>query len=157
MLHHASLRYGWVLALLLAACGPAAQFPGTPLASPTPAGDWTVKLTQSGGFAGVMLTVQVSSNGTLVAANQRAGRSVTRSVPTETIAQIAHQSYGLVQITPVPRRSGCADCYLYRLEFSSPGRSGYIEADDTTLSASSAADLIRLLQQLRDEALKAAS
>ncbi len=136
MLHHASLRYGWVLALLLAACGPAAQFPDAPQASPTPASDWTVKLTQSGGFAGVMLSVEVSADGTLVAANQRAGRSVTRSVPAETIAQIARQSYGLLQTTPVAPRSGCADCFLYRLEFSSPGRSGYIEADDTTLSAS---------------------
>ncbi len=157
MLHHASLRYGWVLALLLAACGPAAQFPGAPQASATPAGDWTVKLTQSGGFAGVMLTVQVSADGTLTAANQRAGSSVTRSLPPETIAEIARHSYGLLQTTPVAPHSGCADCFHYRLEFSAPNRTGYIEDDDTTLAASGAADLIRLLQQLRDDALKAAS
>ncbi len=157
MLHHAFLRYGWILALLLAACGPAAQSPVAPQASPSPAGEWTVKLTQSGGFAGVMLTVQVSADGTLVAENQRAGSSVTKSLPPETIARIASQSSQFLQMTPVAPRSGCADCFLYKLEFHALDRTSYVEADDTTLAASGAADLVRLLQQLRDEALKAAS
>ncbi len=157
MSHRVFLPYSWILALLLAACGPAAAFPIVPQASPSSAMQWTVKLTQSGGFAGVMLTVQVSSDGTLVAENQRAGSSVTRRLPPETIGLIALHYSRLSQGTSAAPRSGCADCFLYRLEFSSPERSGHVEADDTTLAASGAADLIRLLQQLRDDALRTGS
>jgi hypothetical protein len=155
MPRHSILRYVWPLVLLAAACAPAAQPPDALQASPSPAGEWTIKLTQSGGFAGVMLTVQVSSDGRLVAENQRAGSSVTKTLPTETTAQIGRYYAQVLQATPIVPRSGCADCFLYRLEFTSAGRGAHIEADDTTLGASGAADLIRLLQQLRDEALRA--
>jgi hypothetical protein len=142
---------------LLAACVPVSRQAEAPQASPSPAGEWTVKLTQSGGFAGVMLTVQVSSDGSLIAENQRAGRKVTKTLPSETTAQIARYYSQLLQVTPAPQRSGCTDCFLYRLDFSAAGRAGRLEADDMTLAASGAADLVSLLRRLREEALQAGS
>src|SRR5512142_1246459 len=155
MSHAGFFRFTWILALALAACGPAVVSPPASQASPAPAQDWTVKLTQSGGFAGVLLTVQVSSDGTLIARNERAGSSVTKSLPPEATAQIASFAAGLAAATSATPRSGCADCFLYRLEVTSGGRSAAIDADDTTLAGSGAAELIQLLQRLRDEALRA--
>ncbi len=155
MTYRRLFRFVWPLALLLAACGPASLQAQAPQASPSPAKEWTVKLTQSGGFAGVLLTVQVSSDGSLIAENQRAGRSVTQTLAPETTAQVGRYYSQLLQLTPAPQRSGCADCFLYRLEFSAAGRAARLEADDTTLVASGAADLIRLLQKLREDALNA--
>ena len=147
------LRYAWLLAVALAACSPAPRIPDVPQALPSPAGDWTIKLTQSGGFAGVLLTVQVSSDGTLTAENQRAGRSVKQSLPPDIVAQLASQVAPVLQVTPAAPRSGCADCFLYRLEFTTEGKTARIEADDMTLSGSGVAGLVKLLQQLRDRAL----
>jgi hypothetical protein len=152
---HRLVRYGWILAFLLAACVPALSRPDAPQALPSPAGDWMLKLTQTGGFAGVKLHVQVSSDGSLTADDQRTGRQVSQTLPPEIVAQIASQVGPLLQATPVPARAGCADCFLYRLEFTSEGKTASLEADDTTLSDSGAADLVKLLQQLRDKALRA--
>ncbi len=153
MLNQGFLRSGCILAILLSACVPALRAPTSPQAVPSPAADWTIKLTQSGGFAGVMLTVQVSSDGRLTAQNQRAMRSVTQILPPETVAQLARYHARALQVTPAAPHTGCADCFLYSLEFSSSGTTSHIEADDTTLADSGVAELVRLLQQVRDRAL----
>jgi len=153
MFIHRLFRYGWIAALLLSACAPGVQMQDAPQVEPSPAGDWTVKLTQSGGFAGVMLTVQVSSDGKLTAENQRTRRSVTQTLPPETVAQIKPQVARVLQVTPAVPHSGCADCFLYRLELTSGDGSTRVEADDMTLADSGIADVVRLLQQLRDRAL----
>jgi hypothetical protein len=153
MFTHGFFRYSWMLALLLAACAPTLQIPDAPQELPSPSGNWTLKLTQSGGFAGVNLTVQVSSDGTLTAENQRAGSSAKQTLAPETVGQLASQVPSLLQVTPAAPRSGCADCFLYRLEFTTDGKTARVEADDMTLSGSGVAELVKLLQQLRDRAL----
>src|SRR5512141_3196161 len=145
-----------VLILFQAACGPLLPAGGAPQPLPSPGESWTVKLTQSGGFAGVLLTVEVSSNGQLKAEDARSGRSVTKSVPPETLAQLVRLYARASIATPAASHSGCADCFLYDLELSSGGRVTTIHADDTTLADSGAADLIALVRQLRDQALKSA-
>jgi hypothetical protein len=147
-------RYGWIVAILLSACGPALQAPEAQQPVPSPAGDWALKLTQSGGFAGVMLTVQVASDGRLTAENQRTKRTVTQTLPADTMAQLAPHLRGVLGVTPPAPRGGCADCFLYHLEFKSGDSVARIDADDTTLGDSGVADLVRFLQQLRDQALR---
>jgi hypothetical protein len=153
---HGLFRVAWILTVLLAGCTPFSRVPDAADPLPSPSGDWTLKLTQSGGFAGVNLVVQVSSDGRLTAEDQRAGRSVSQTLPPEAVAQIAAQVPQGMQSTRVRPNSGCADCFLYRLEFTSGGQTRSLEADDTTLSNSGAAELVRLLQQLRDQALRTA-
>ena len=153
---HRFFRSAWILALLLAGCAPFSRLPDAADPLPSPSGDWTLKFTQSGGFAGVKLIAQVSSDGRLTAEDQRSGRSVSQTLPPEAVAQIAAQVPHVMQGTRVRPNSGCADCFLYRLEFTSGGQTVSLEADDTTLSDSGAAELVKLLQQLRDQALRTA-
>lgn len=154
------------LAVLASGCGPARleSLPPQPLPSPadqqllpSPTGPWTMTLTQSGGFAGVSLGVTVSSDGQLTAQDLKAGRKVTKSLSPETVAKLADLYSAGAFITPQAGRSSCADCFHYDLQVSSGGRVVMVRADDTTLGGSGAADLVRLLQQLRDEALKGQS
>lgn len=153
--------------LFLSACGPAVlQAEGPqPFASPVDlqtqpsfSGPWSLSLTQSGGFAGVMLTVQVSSDGKLTAEDQRSGRSVTQTLPAGTLAKLAELTSSVASTAsgagPKPQKSSCRDCFLYDLQVTSAGRTARIQADDTTLGASGAQELIGLLRQLRDGALR---
>jgi hypothetical protein len=124
--------------LLLAACGSPLSGAGEQQPLPSPASEWTISLTQSGGFAGVMLNITVSSNGKLTAENQRAGRSVTQNVTSETLARLAALSSAVTAPTAGSPHSGCADCFLYDLKIDSGGRSIQLQADDTTLADSGA-------------------
>jgi hypothetical protein len=139
---------------LLAGCARPLLSPSDPQPLPSPTADWKISLTQSGGFAGVMLEVIVSSDGKLTAQNQRSGRMVTQNLTADTIARLGGLSSGIVAATPVVTHSGCADCFVYDLVVESGGRSVQIHADDTTLANSSAEDLIQVLQGLRDAALR---
>jgi hypothetical protein len=143
-------------AIVVAACAPAGGAPDAPQPLPSPAGDWKLKLTQSGGFAGVNLTVEIDSHGQLTATDKRTGRTVSQSLPADTMRRLS-QLYSQVSLTtPRGPGSGCADCFIYSLELSSGGRPMQIQLDDTTLAGSGMADLIQQLQQLRDRALKTA-
>ncbi len=143
-----------MLAALASACGPAEIVPSAPQPLPSPVQSWEISLTQSGGLAGVSLTVTVSSAGQLTAEDHRSGRRVTRSLSPQEITSLAALYASDLQVIRQPARSGCADCFVYDLEASYGGRVTSIHADDTTLEASGAGDLIRMMQRLRDTALK---
>ncbi len=149
------LRMKFSLSLLaififVSSCTQAKPFP-QPL--PSPSGKWVVKLNQSGGIAGVLLSVEISSNGQLKAEDQRSSRIVTQTLPAPTMARLNQ----LVSATAVSSRSlpqsSCADCFIYNLEIQSDAGDLHIQADDTTVKNSGAADLISYANKLRDDAL----
>jgi hypothetical protein len=142
-----------VLALLVACARPLAS-PPNPEPLPSPAARWTMTLTQSGGFAGMIRSVVVSSDGKLTAQDQRSGRSVTQDLTPDTVARLGALVVALGAITPVAPHSSCADCFVYDLKVDAGGHSVEFHADDTTLADSGAEALIQALQALRDAALK---
>ena len=137
--------------LWLAACTPPRAFPPP---NSTPGGNWSVQLTQTGGFAGVQLYIQVSSDGMLTAEDKRSGRRVSSPVSPERMAELS-RLLGQVK-APTAKRppSVCADCFVYDLEIASGSGLVRIQADDMDLSASGAQALIQLLGQMRDQALR---
>ncbi len=126
----------------------------TPQPLPTSSTAWTVKLTQSGGFAGVLLSVEVSSDGHLTAQDERARQSAAETLPDETMARLAELISGTNLSPGAGPSAGCADCFIYDLEIRSDGRTVEMRVDDVTLGASGAADLVALLRELRDKALR---
>lgn len=141
-----------IIILFLSSCSQVKPFP-QPL--PSPSSNWTVKLNQSGGIAGVQLSIEISSNGQLRAEDQRSHRIVTQTLPPQTITKI-HQLIAntSVSVTGVPQ-SGCADCFIYDLEIQTEESDYHINVDDVTMKNSNAADLIASLSKLRDGALAA--
>ncbi len=142
------------LAVLLAACGPATITAPDVQPLPSPSSTWDVSLTQSGGFAGVQLKVEVSSDGRLTAENLRSGSTATRQLDAATLGKLSGLVSAIPASTPQLPASKCADCFLYDLQITSGARTIHIQADDTTLAASGADQLIGLLRELRDTALK---
>lgn len=135
------------------ACG--AVFPFTPVSQslPSPEGEWTLTLRQTGGFVGVQLQVQVTSAGQLTATDERSGRTATQSLPAQTLGQLRQ----LMAAVRIPAGGGtpsaCADCFIYDLTIKNGSGTMSMHADDLTLAGSGAADLITYLTGLRDSAL----
>jgi hypothetical protein len=137
--------------LVLSGCVPATAFP-PPV--PTPAKDWRIELSQTGGFAGVDLSIQVTSDGKMTASDERAHRTVSRPLSEAKIDEL-HKLVARVAPTPTQTPpSVCADCFIYRLEITSSSGTVIVRADDISLGQSPARALIELLGQIRDEALQ---
>jgi hypothetical protein len=148
------LRVVIMVATLLTGCARLPVQPLDPQVLPSPSNSWTLSLTQSGGFVGTHLEVEVSSDGHLKATDVRSGRVVTQDLSQDAINQLA-QLYSSVSLTtPSAPHSGCADCYLYDLQARVDGHTFQIQADDTTLADTGASELIMALQRLRDDALR---
>ncbi|HEX2696420.1 MAG TPA: hypothetical protein VHM28_01855 [Anaerolineales bacterium] len=148
-----------LFAILLSACGPARFDPkplptsGAPQPLPTLADKWSVKLTQSGGFAGVMLTVEVSSDGTIKAEDTRSGKSVTQTLSPTQLNQLK-DLISAAKISPnAAPYPGCADCFIFTLEINSNGTVSRVQVDDITAKDSGALELINALRQLRNAML----
>ena len=148
------LRLNLVLLLtLLGACAPlGTQVPNTQ-STPSHGDSWTITLRQSGGFVGVDKTVQVSSDGQLVAADQRSGRRAALELAPKSISELSQLYYDAASPAQAPRESACADCFVYDLAIETQGGNTDIRLDDTSLAGSKAGPLIHYLIQLRDAAL----
>jgi hypothetical protein len=159
MFNNRSFAAVLIIGLFLSACGPAQIVPPAgqlqPLPSPTES--WQLSFVQSGGFAGVQLKLGVSSDGRLTAQDLRSGKTATKQLDAATLNKISGLVSTLALSASQSPGSACADCFLYDLQLTTGGRTIQVHADDTTLAASGAQDLIALLQQLRDGALKSAS
>ncbi len=147
------LRLTILISMSLSACGAVVPGPSSPRPLPSPSGKWQVKLTQSGGFAGVLLSVEVGSDGKLTAQDQRTGRVVTQILSPEATAELGRLIAGTQSTTTNKLGSACADCFIYDLQLHLDTGDIEVHADDTTLGDSGAADLIMRLSQLRDAAL----
>jgi hypothetical protein len=128
----------------------------TPISQPlpSPSGTWSVKMTQSGGIAGVLLTVEVTSDGQLKAEDQRSHRSISRIISTLTTDELKMLIFNMpVSGNRLPQ-TGCADCFIYNLEIHSEGKNQEIQVDDVSMKDSGAQELITTLIMIRDGALK---
>jgi hypothetical protein len=138
----------------LSGCGTERTFPPP---APTPDRDWTMRLTQTGGFAGVHLVIHVTSAGEMRVQDQRTGRAATLRLPPGELSELDSLRQALTAPQTPRLPSACADCFIYDLEIESNTGLIRLQADDTTLAASGAQALIEHLRELRDRALSSVS
>ena len=142
-----------ILVTILILVSSCSQVKSSPQPLPSPSTKWTVKLDQSGGIAGVHLTAQISSDGQLIAEDQRSHRSVTQTLSSQTLTRL-NQLITNTWSAKSPTQSGCADCFIYDLEIQSEESDVQIHVDDVTMKDSGAAELIAFVNKLRDDALR---
>ncbi len=140
-------------AAVLGACAPEASRPPTPLATSSTDSSWTLSLKQTGGFAGVQLSAEVTSAGELTARNERSNQQITKSLPPQAMDELRSLIASTNLVAAQPKPSACADCFIYVLEYDSAGGVQKIQVDDVTLPNSGAQPLILYVRSLRDEAL----
>jgi hypothetical protein len=141
--------------IFLSSCGASKSTKSIPQPLPSPSDKWSVKMTQSGGIAGVLLVVEANSHGQLIVQDQRSQKSISTTLTSQAAAELKNLILNIpATITALPP-SACADCFIYDLEIQSQGRNINIHADDVTIKNSGVGDLITELMSIRNGALKA--
>ncbi len=145
----------FVLTFSLTACVPALMRPQAAPSQATPSvplsqGKWTVKLTQSGGIMGLQRNITVTSDGKIVAVDERTNQTVTSKLTQEELGRLKVRLDSSAFTTAAPQTAVCADCFLYDLEVQSGGQTYSAHYDDTNLPDSSLEPLIAFLRDLLD-------
>jgi len=136
--------------LILVACSKSASPTYTP---PVLEETWAVKMTLSGGIAGLLRTIDVNSTGSYSVADQRAGKVVTGSLTESELATLQTLVSALEISTP-QKPAICADCFEYELEIESGGKKLIAKTDDVSLGETGMGELIEFLRQTMDAALQ---
>ena len=143
--------------LVASACACRPTPASVPASTPSSAGPiaWNIELTQTGGLAGVDLSVQITSGGQLVAANRRSGHTSTSRVSEDQIGELGRLYAAAASAQYADHPSACADCFGYELTLTSGQQSRTIRLDDVSMAGTAAEPLIAYLTGLRDAALAA--
>jgi hypothetical protein len=140
--------------LFLAGCSPAFVEEPVDGAPPELEGEWSVKMTQSGGIMGLMRSVEVSSDGNFTISDGRLEPATTGKLSDDDLRMLRE----LVENARVSARganiSVCADCFVYDIEITSNGKTFTAQVDDMTLPDSGMEALVTFLRGLMDANLR---
>lgn len=141
--------------LLLAACGsPVTETPVKPERTKT-AQTWnTIKMTQSGGLAGVSRIITISHDGAGSAIDERAAKNVTILLTDEQFAELDAFISSFKKPAEVTLDPNCADCFVYSLELAFNDKTRTVQVSDTQLATSGYEPLVTFLRALMDAALQ---
>lgn len=141
--------YIFLITLLITGCGSAS----TPEPS-APSGDWTIKMTQSGGIMGLSRSIEVSSDGNYTVVDERANKTVTGEFTANELLEL-NELVTTSKYVPATKPDGtCADCFVYDLEIQVNGEKLSIQLNDVSLPNSGLEPLVAYLQGLMETTLK---
>jgi len=152
-----------LLSLLIAGCGPLST--PEPLKTPTsevrastlPAldGEWTIKMTHSGGIMGLSRSIEISSDGKFTVVDERANKTFSGQLSADELSKINEQVTSAEYIPAVkPDGMACADCFIYDLEIQENGKNFAVQLNDISLPNSGLESLVTYLRGLIETALK---
>lgn len=147
-------KYGLILltaSFLLAGCSTQkAEATNTP---PALEESWSVKMTLSGGIAGLLRTVEVQADGSYTVVDERAGATVQGNLEDEKLLALKGLIENLV-INTSKNPGACADCFVYDIEIQNGGKKMIANVDDLSLGESGLGELVNFLQELINTALR---
>lgn len=116
--------------------------------------EWTIKMIHSGGIMGLMRSVEVSSDGSYTAIDERGNKTVTGDLSKNELAKLTGIMTRMKFTAAEIHEGVCADCFIYDIEIISNGEKFNIQLDDMTLAESGMEELVSSLRTLMDTALK---
>ena len=151
-----------LISAVLSACGLSAPTQ-QPLPSPKPlptqqqisalAGTWMVSMQLSGGIAGLSQSIDVSSDGAVIAKDERSNKIVKRQLTSAELAQFIN----LVKSASLKSSSGgptdCADCFYYNIQINSNDGKFTAQFDDVSLPDSGMSSVVEYLRDLMSKML----
>lgn len=145
------------LGMIISACGKSPVRTPLPTSQPFPRliGNWTIKMTQSGGIMGMLRMIEIQSDGKVHIEDQHGNK---RSTEGDLTADQMKQLTGLVN-SVVLRSSGkpraaCADCFIYDLQIASGGQTFSAQLNDISLPDSGLEALVHFLGDLMNISIK---
>lgn len=133
-----------IASFLISACSSSSEIAYTP---PALEGDWSVRMIQSGGIAGVNRAVEVLSDGSYTVYPQAGSEGITGQLTESELAQLQALITNL-EIANTRTDRMCNDCFEYHLEIQSGGRKMVLDLDDMTLPDSGVEELVTFLSGL---------
>ena len=104
---------------------------------------------------GVSRSIEISSDGKYVVADERANKTITGELTVNELSKLNKIVSDSNFASPTkPQKSSCADCFIYGIEMQVNGKKVVYQMDDITLSASGFESLVIFLRDLMDSALK---
>ena len=152
--------FALLMTVLITSCSTFSTSAPIPLNTslPTPKAtenEWMIKMTHSGGIMGVSRSIEISSDGKYVVADERANKTITGELTANELSKLNKIfSDSNFASTTKPQKSNCADCFIYGIETRVNGKKVVYQVDDVTLSASGLESLVIYLRDLMDSALK---
>ncbi len=134
---------------MLAACGSPAS--NDILATPT--SEWRIVFIHSGGFVGLMRTLEVSSDGSYFLKDDRTGFTKSGRLPVDELADLG-KTLKKTDYVPQTAPTGCADCFIYNIEVISGGDKFSAQVDDVNIDASGLRPLISVLRGILERELQ---
>lgn len=135
--------------IILAACS---ENGGVTYTAPELADGWSIKMNLSGGFDGLVRTIEIDSDGDFVVTDEIRQKTVEGKLTEDELENLKKRISSL-KFNPVETETGCADCFLYHVEIESGGRKMIATSDDVTLGDSGMGELTQFLRGIMDSAL----
>lgn len=139
-----------IIAILLAGCAKPSSVTYTP---PVLEGNWSVRMTLSGGIAGLLQNIEVKSDGRYIVIDERANNIVEGKLSANELAAL-EELVSTLEFSAQEIPTGCADCFVYDVEIESGGRKMIVNADDVSLSDSGLGSLVQFLRGIMGSALQ---
>lgn len=128
-----------------------------PIKSKLPAldGGWTIRMKHSGGFMGLLRSIEISSDGKFTVVDERTNKTIAGEYPFDELSKIKEQVSNSEYIAESgPNGMACADCFIYDLEIQGNGEKFAVQLNDISLPNSGLESLVIHLRTLIDRALK---
>jgi hypothetical protein len=137
-------------ALLVSGC----SSQSTP-AGPLPVGSWTsITMNQSGGIMGLSRSLQIASNGTFTASDDRAEKKVEGVLSADELFDLNQKIAALKGSFNPPKDLICGDCFVYDLDIQGNGKDIRAQLNDVSLPESGFEPLVTFLREALDKVLK---
>jgi hypothetical protein len=109
----------------------------------------------SGGFAGVQKSLQLTSGGHLVAADERLGKQGQTSLGEDELGPLTRLLEGACPFIDTGRMPSCADCFVYSIDLNWGSERHRLTFNDVNLAESGFGELIEKLNEVREQVLLA--
>lgn len=152
-----SVRRVVAIAVLAVGCSSAASTPPAVVAGEAQATpdsrNWTLTFELSGGIAGFMRRLRISSTGDLFAEDLRRNVAGSARAGSDEIAQL-NSFVAAGHRDRKSRSASCRDCLEYVVDIDVNGRRSRLELDDLSLQDSDLTPVINLLSTLLDRTIR---
>lgn len=144
-----------VLAGLISACATLSPAPLATASLPDLSGEWTLKMSHSGGITGLARSIELSSDGKYTVTDEREKKTVEGQLSAVDLGRLGELlASSLNNSLSTGLNSSCADCYVYTIEFNGAGNDFTATVDDTTIAESGLEPLVTFLRGIIEKSLK---
>ncbi len=107
----------------------------------------------SGGIAGLSRSIEITSDGAVIAKDERNGKTMKRQLTSDELTQFVSLIKSASLKSTSGGSTGCADCFIYNIKMTSDSRNFSVQYDDVSLPDSGMSSIVKYLADLMSRML----